>query len=144
MPVTVVWFQPKLERVDIFEQNFPISSFMKIRTVVLMTCGQTNGQTESNGHNLFVANAPKMVIIFLNFTQLVGFYVLIAVVMKSTIFWDITPCSPLKVNRRFGGTYRIYSQGRSKQSSACHLFSRSGSGTVEQSSLKVSCLFCKY
>jgi hypothetical protein len=24
--------------------------------------------------------------------------------MKSTIFWDITPCSPLKVNRRFGGT----------------------------------------
>jgi hypothetical protein len=32
--------------------------------------------------------------------------------MKSTIFWDITPCSPLKVNRRFGGT-----------SSACYLFS---------------------
>jgi hypothetical protein len=24
--------------------------------------------------------------------------------MKSTIFWDITPHSPLKVNRRFGGT----------------------------------------
>jgi hypothetical protein len=24
--------------------------------------------------------------------------------MKSSIFWDITPCSPLKVNRRFGGT----------------------------------------
>jgi hypothetical protein len=31
----------------------------------------------------------------------VGFEVLTAVVMKSTIFWDITPCSPLKVNRRF-------------------------------------------
>jgi hypothetical protein len=30
------------------------------------------------------------------------FEVLAAVVMKSTIFWDITPCSPLKVNRRFG------------------------------------------
>jgi hypothetical protein len=26
----------------------------------------------------------------------VGFEVLTAVVMKSTIFWDITPCSPLK------------------------------------------------
>jgi hypothetical protein len=25
--------------------------------------------------------------------------------MKSTYFWDITPCSPLRVNRRFGGTY---------------------------------------
>jgi hypothetical protein len=36
----------------------------------------------------------------------VGFEVLIAVVMKSTIFWDITPCSPLKA------------------SSACHLLSR--------------------
>jgi hypothetical protein len=36
----------------------------------------------------------------------VEFEVLRAVVLKSTIFWDITPCSPLKVNRRFGGTYR--------------------------------------
>jgi hypothetical protein len=35
-----------------------------------------------------------------------GFEVLTAVVMKSTIFWDITPCSPLKVNQRFGGIYR--------------------------------------
>jgi hypothetical protein len=33
-----------------------------------------------------------------------GFEVLTAVVMKSTIFWDITPYSPLKINRRFGGT----------------------------------------
>jgi hypothetical protein len=36
--------------------------------------------------------------------DLVGFEVLTAVVMKSTIFWDITPCSPLSVSRRFGGT----------------------------------------
>jgi hypothetical protein len=32
--------------------------------------------------------------------------------MKSTIFWDITPYNPLKVNQRFGGTYRLYLQGR--------------------------------
>jgi hypothetical protein len=32
--------------------------------------------------------------------------------MKSTVFWDITSCSPLKVNRRFGGTYRLDLQGR--------------------------------
>jgi hypothetical protein len=31
---------------------------------------------------------------------------------KSTIFWDITPCSPLSVNRRFGGTFRFHVQGR--------------------------------
>jgi hypothetical protein len=42
----------------------------------------------------------------------VGFEVLTAVVMKSTIFWDITRCTPLSVNRRFGGTYRLRLQGR--------------------------------
>jgi hypothetical protein len=31
----------------------------------------------------------------------VGFEVLTAAVMKSCIFWDIAPCSPLDVNRRF-------------------------------------------
>jgi hypothetical protein len=28
--------------------------------------------------------------------------------LKSTIFWDITPCNPLKLSRRFGGTYRLH------------------------------------
>jgi hypothetical protein len=42
----------------------------------------------------------------------VEFEALTAVVMKSPIFWDITPCSPLKVNRRFGGTCRLNFQGR--------------------------------
>jgi hypothetical protein len=32
---------------------------------------------------------------------------------KSSVFWDITPCSPLKVNQRFGGTSRLHLQGRS-------------------------------
>jgi hypothetical protein len=32
--------------------------------------------------------------------------------MKSIIFWDITPCSPFSVNRRFGGTYCLHLQGR--------------------------------
>jgi hypothetical protein len=35
--------------------------------------------------------------------------------IKSTIIWDITPCSPLKVNQRFGGTYRIHLQVRTKR-----------------------------
>jgi hypothetical protein len=34
------------------------------------------------------------------------------VVMKSSVFWDIVPCSPLKVNRRLGGTCRLHLQGR--------------------------------
>jgi hypothetical protein len=41
----------------------------------------------------------------------VGFEVPTAVVMKSSIFWDITLCGPLKVNRRFGGTYSLLRAG---------------------------------
>jgi hypothetical protein len=39
-------------------------------------------------------------------SAIIGFEFLTAVVIKSSIFWDITPCSPLKVNRRFGETCR--------------------------------------
>jgi hypothetical protein len=56
----------------------------------------------------------------------VGFEVLTAVVMKSTIFWDITPCSPLTVNRSFGGTYRLHVQGRKNK---LNLFFRPSSGS---------------
>jgi hypothetical protein len=34
------------------------------------------------------------------------------ITLKSIIFWDITPCSPLSANRRFWGTYRLHLQGR--------------------------------
>jgi hypothetical protein len=33
----------------------------------------------------------------------VGFEVLAPFVMKSSAFWDVTPCSPLKGGRRFSG-----------------------------------------
>jgi hypothetical protein len=42
-----------------------------------------------------------------------GSEVLTVVVMKSTNFWDITLCVPLKVNRRFGETYRLHLHGQS-------------------------------
>jgi hypothetical protein len=41
-----------------------------------------------------------------------GSEVLTAVAMKSYIFWDITPSSPLKVNRRLGGKSGLHLQGR--------------------------------
>jgi hypothetical protein len=46
------------------------------------------------------------------FHDFVGFDVLNDVVIKKYIFWDITPCSPLKVNLRFGGVCRLHLQGR--------------------------------
>jgi hypothetical protein len=42
----------------------------------------------------------------------VGFEVFTAVVMKGINFWDMTPCSLLSFNRRFGGKYRLHLQGR--------------------------------
>jgi hypothetical protein len=34
------------------------------------------------------------------------------VTIKSSVFWDITPCSPVKVSRRFGRTYCPHLQNR--------------------------------
>jgi hypothetical protein len=45
-------------------------------------------------------------------TKYVGCQVLAAVVTKTLIFWDITPCSPLKVNQLFGGTCRLHCKSR--------------------------------
>jgi hypothetical protein len=36
--------------------------------------------------------------------------------LKTSIIWDITLCSPLKVNWRFKGTFRLHLQGSSKTS----------------------------
>jgi hypothetical protein len=66
--------------------------------------------------------------------EYVGSEVFTAVVIKSMNFWDITPCSPLSVKRRFGGTYPLHLQGRrnkfSKKSAskwqACHLLAEDG------------------
>jgi hypothetical protein len=37
--------------------------------------------------------------------------VITAVVMKNSLFWDITPCSPFEVSRRLGVTCRRLLQG---------------------------------
>jgi hypothetical protein len=45
------------------------------------------------------------------YTSHVGFEVFTVMAMKSIIFWDMTPCSPLSFNRRFGGTCRLRNVG---------------------------------
>jgi hypothetical protein len=40
----------------------------------------------------------------------VGFEVFTVVVIKNSFFWDITPCSPLKVKRRFRGISHLHLQ----------------------------------
>jgi hypothetical protein len=64
----------------------------------------------------------RLKVICFKYVKYVGFEVFTAVVMKIIIFWDMTPCSLLRFNRRFGGTYRLHLQGRrNKFSNACCL-----------------------
>jgi hypothetical protein len=30
--------------------------------------------------------------------------------MKSSVFWDVTPCNPVEASQSFGGTYRLHLQ----------------------------------
>jgi hypothetical protein len=58
---------------------------------------------------------------------LVGFQVLTAVIMKSSIVWDIMSCSPLKANRSFRGIcyliFRVEDEALSAQFASCfHMF----------------------
>jgi hypothetical protein len=47
-----------------------------------------------------------------NLREILGFEVLTVVVVKSSIFWYITPCSQFKVNRCFWGICRLHLQSR--------------------------------
>jgi hypothetical protein len=51
---------------------------------------------------------PISSIFCFQFLRIVGFEVLTAMFMKITVFWDITPHSPLNVSWSFGGTYRLH------------------------------------
>jgi hypothetical protein len=57
--------------------------------------------------------------------------------MKNIIFWDMTSCSPLSFNRRFGGTNRLHLQGRrNKFPPACLLvFAELISSTLKMEAL---------
>jgi hypothetical protein len=61
----------------------------------------------------------------LDLIYIVGFAVFTAVVMKSIIFWDMTPCSPLGFDRGFVETYCLHLQGQRNR------FSKPASKEVE-------------
>jgi hypothetical protein len=54
----------------------------------------------------------RSVTLCLHFLTHAGSEVLTPVVMSSSVFWVITSCSPLKDNRRLGGTFRLHLHGR--------------------------------
>jgi hypothetical protein len=36
--------------------------------------------------------------------------------MRGTVFWSVTPSSPVEIHQRFGGTYCFHPQGVSQES----------------------------
>jgi hypothetical protein len=100
-----------------------IANMNEIRPTVYVLARRTSIHVHRRRHihtGLLTGGIPETTILY------VGSEVLTAVVMKSAIFWDITPCSPLKVSRRFGRTYRLHFQGqrisraRNQRESRCH------------------------
>jgi hypothetical protein len=64
--------------------------------------------------SLSIHNVQQFLIYLLvNKSTSIVFEILTVVVIKSSVFWDITPCSPFKVNQHFGGTCHLHFQGRS-------------------------------
>jgi hypothetical protein len=83
------------------------SSFLKMEAVgsseILVMIYQTACCHTTEDSNLTAVGTS-------NFTCFVGFDVLTALVMKSSIFWDMA-CSLLKVNHHFRETCRFHLQG---------------------------------
>jgi hypothetical protein len=93
------------------------------RTVVIILA-ETEVPVSEQTHCVSIIKANPLTLVYGNdhcllwdsneIHKCVGFEVFTAVVMKSIIFWDVTPCSLLKCNWRCGGTYRLHLQGRRK------------------------------
>jgi hypothetical protein len=55
--------------------------------------------------------------------------------MKSSVFWDITPCNLVTINQHFGGIYRLHLQGsvsqaRNKHDAGSKLFNPEDGGDM--------------
>jgi hypothetical protein len=81
-------------------------------TTPLMDIHHFTPKKLSRIHNMFSDGSKSKTCLLRYCTPKVRVDCLTAVVMNSTIFWDITPCSTLKVNRHFGGIYRLHLQSR--------------------------------
>jgi hypothetical protein len=57
---------------------------------------------------VYISTAAKLLYISQHYLYFLEQYFM----LKSIILWDLTPCSPLSFNRRFGGIYRLNLHGR--------------------------------
>jgi hypothetical protein len=64
-------------------------------------------------------------------------------VLKSSVFWGITPCSSVNVNLRFGRIYRLHLQGRRASEARIQLKtgSKQSSCLAYSSTLKIEAIY---
>jgi hypothetical protein len=87
--------------------------------------GWVGGLFHSHIHSSHLILGAHQIASYSNISDPVGFQVLAAVVTKGSRFWDIAPCSPLKVNWRFGGPYRLnYQVWEISQKNHCEVRSK--------------------
>jgi hypothetical protein len=92
-------------------QEFLVEVFIKCIHIFIWLSVWSDGPTFVTGL-CFILHPSKPTLISVKL-RYAGLQVLIAVVLKTSMFWDMTPCSPLKVNRRFGEICRLHLQSRS-------------------------------
>jgi hypothetical protein len=90
---------------------FPMH-LLKTPSVPSVHSAATQSLRESRSACIFTYSNMQSSFFQTNVLSYVRFEVLTAVVMKSSTFSDIKQCSPLKINRRLGGTCRLHLQNR--------------------------------
>jgi hypothetical protein len=92
------------ESIEFKSKMLPLSHLPR-----LYFCSSSSGEGYNESHN-FMKHVPVAVEITYKtiIPLIIRIKVFMAVVMKSYTFWDITPCSPLKVNGCFGVTCRLH------------------------------------
>jgi hypothetical protein len=67
----------------------------------------SEGETRNKGTELCISKRVHIFLYFFYPFSLLYF----SCRMWGSVLWDTTPCSPVKVNRRFGGTYHLHLRG---------------------------------
>jgi hypothetical protein len=88
----------------------PIRRFLTARNAQLVTSNANDWNLNSSDY--FTIAIAWHTCWYIRFSELCEKYRIWVVMTSTTVVWDITPCSPLKLKGCFGGIYRLHLHGR--------------------------------
>jgi hypothetical protein len=97
----------QLKTTHTFKENQNTFKLFIPRYIVVITDGHPVTQPAMSWSNSVVFKSQVCL-------RVLGSQDFTAMTMKSSAFWDITPCRPLKFNQRFGGTLPLSSGSKNK------------------------------